>query len=489
MKTNKIQNIILFFLFIVILGFILFNTLEISDELWNFQSICKMSNGFKIYTEINVIITPIFFYLGNILFKIFGAKILVFRVYSIIIYSFLFFMIYKVIKNLNVKKGLMLIYLTLIFEFSFSIITTGANYNILAIALVFIGLNLYIIKRSNNLIQGILIFLIFFTKQNIGVIYATTIIIYELYLNKFSKKFIVDQFKKFIFFLIPSALMVLQMYINGNLFDFINYAFGGLIDFGKKNITFIAYGYYVLIPIIVIGLYIFIFLKRKSILKDIINDEKFDTLTLFFIFSMGMTLIIFPIINTAHFTMIMPFYLIFIIYTFHILIFENLFGEEKYSTNIKWMSIVIIFILVLRIIFDIITADSATIMQDKNSHFYGVYVKDTTINKSNEVENYILNQNKNGIDVIICSYDAAYIMIDLNQNHGVYDLLFNGNLGYNGEESIKEDILTRENTDFLIVTNEEDIFWQESLEIRKCIMDNLNYKGTISNYSIYSSNE
>ena len=42
-----------------------------------------------------------------------------------------------------------------------------------------------------------------------------------------------------------------------------------------------------------------------------------------------------------------------------------------------------------------------------------------------------------------------------------------------------------ENTEFLILTNEEDCYWQESLSIRNFIIDNLEKTGEILNYSIY----
>ena len=51
---------------------------------------------------------------------------------------------------------------------------------------ILIGINLYITKKSTNLKQGILIFLIFFTKQNTGIFYALSILIYELLNNKFT---------------------------------------------------------------------------------------------------------------------------------------------------------------------------------------------------------------------------------------------------------------------------------------------------------------
>lgn len=486
---NRFQNIVLVILIIFIAIFLVFiNRLEVADELWNFQNVCKMSNGFKIYVDANVIITPIFFYIANILFNIFGANMLVFRLYNILIYVLILIVCYRILKNLKVSKNFLIIYMAFIVEFIFSIMTAGANYNMLAMLFVLIGLNLYISKKSNNFLQGILIFLIFFTKQNLGVIYAITIIAYELYLNKLSKKFVLDQFKKFFFFLIPTTIIIGYMYLDGNLIGFLNYAFGGLLDFGNSNNVFIAYGYYSFIPFIVLGLYIFIAIKRKTIFKEVINNENFKNLTLLFIFSMGNTLIVYPIMNSAHFTMVMPIYIIFICYLFGILIFENLFSDEKYIEGIKWIVLAIIFIIILKIIFNICKTPEVTFIKDKNSSFFGVFVYNETLEKSEEIESYIKNKNKKGIDVIILSYDAAFPMINLKQSHGAYDLLFNGNLGYDGINKIKEDIQNRENTEFLIVTDEKDVFWQEPLEIREFIIENLDYSGQICNYSIYRTN-
>lgn len=494
MKKNKIQNIIqnliIYLLLLIVVLYVIFNPVGISDEIWNFQNILKMYNGLKIYSESNVIITPMFFYIGTILFKIFGNGILIFRIYSIIIFSCFFCLIYLILKNLKFKKTLIIIYLSLIFEFMFSIISVGANYNILAVIFVLIGLNLYIMKKSNNLIQGILIFLIFFTKQNIGAIYAITIISYELYLNKFSKEFIYNQLKKFLFFVIPLSFCIIYMWKNGNLNDCINYTIGGLLDFGTNNLVFSAYGYHVALTISVIMLYILIILKKDSIFKNVISKEKFEILTLLFIFSMGMTFIIFPIVNSAHYTMVVPFYLIFLFYLFNEILIEDILGDEKYGTNIKWIVILLFFIMILRIFTNIILwHNDVVFIKDKESKYYGTYIYKEDIEKFGNIKNYIIEKNSEGIDVIICSYEAARVMIDLEQSHGAYDLPFNGNFGYDGVNRMKKDILSKKNTEFLIFTDEKDMFWQESKEIRDCIINNLNYVGDIENYSIYSTEE
>ena len=162
---NKFQNIVLVILIIFIAIYIVFlNRLEVADELWNFQNVCKMSNGLKIYVDANVIITPIFFYIANILFNIFGANMLVFRLYNILIYILILIACYRILRNLKVSKNFLIIYMAFIVEFIFSIMTAGANYNMLAMLFVLIGLNLYISKKSNNFFFFFLIFLIFFIK-------------------------------------------------------------------------------------------------------------------------------------------------------------------------------------------------------------------------------------------------------------------------------------------------------------------------------------
>ena len=101
---KKKENIfILILIFISLTGISLCINLAANDELWNFQNIYKMYNGFQIYNDANVICTPLFFYLGNLLFNILGANFFVFRIYNIIIYLIYFFLIYKILRKLEIN--------------------------------------------------------------------------------------------------------------------------------------------------------------------------------------------------------------------------------------------------------------------------------------------------------------------------------------------------------------------------------------------------
>lgn len=110
------------------------NELIIGDEIWNFQNIMKIINGGKIYVDNNVIITPIFYFLGIPLIKVLGSNILGFRVYNVIIFCILIlssFYIFKLLKIDNLKS---ILYAFLIFLFVMPYISVGANYNVLAVS-------------------------------------------------------------------------------------------------------------------------------------------------------------------------------------------------------------------------------------------------------------------------------------------------------------------------------------------------------------------
>ena len=69
---NKNEKLFVFILILLAVSLVALNyNLELSanDELWNFSNILKMINGYTIYKDLNVIITPLFFY-GIILFNI-----------------------------------------------------------------------------------------------------------------------------------------------------------------------------------------------------------------------------------------------------------------------------------------------------------------------------------------------------------------------------------------------------------------------------------
>lgn len=487
-SINKIQNILLIiFTGFITISFVLITPMGCSDELWNFQNIHKMIRGLKIYNDANVIITPIFYYIGYIFVKIFGGKLLGFKIYNVVIYVIEFIFVDKILKKLNMLKVTRILTASSLIFFSYTLMISGANYNTLAIVFSLIGLYLYVLNKRSNFLQGIIIFLVFFTKQNIGVLYFIAGAIYELYRDGLSKKFIANQIKKGLVTILFSAILILQMFFSGNLYSFINYAFLGMFDFGKNNVTFTVDPFYGIFFIIIIVLYVFIRELKKKDFKLNNIDEFIENLTLLLIFSIVMSFIEYPIFNTAHLLTIFPFYLIFVLYFFDVLLIKELFEGEAVVNVVKWFAIMVLLVSVIRIILVMIFSfDGYTTINDFNSPFWMAKINTNVIEHSLELEKYITERNKENVDVMILSYEAAYTMINLNQSHGVYDLLFYGNLGYDGTNRIIEEIKSQKNCEYLIFIDEKDMFWQEPKEIREFIINNLEKKGEIGKYLIYT---
>lgn len=174
-KIKKHDNLILWIVVTIFSAVAIFGvSLRTGDELWNFANIYKMVNGYQIYKDTNVIITPIFFIIGEIAFKILGANYFVFRLLDTLIYSTMILIVYNILKQLKIRKSNALLYTLIIHYFMYTIVHGGANYNILAIMFVLLGI--YITLKYNNtkrfiILNGIIIYLIIFTKQNIGAYY------------------------------------------------------------------------------------------------------------------------------------------------------------------------------------------------------------------------------------------------------------------------------------------------------------------------------
>ena len=101
-KFLKILPIILFFCYFVL--FINVMPIEPYDELWNFHNILKMYNGGIIYVDSNVIITPLFFYIGQLFLKILGPTIVSFRIYHAVMSYIFLFVLFLILKELKVSK-------------------------------------------------------------------------------------------------------------------------------------------------------------------------------------------------------------------------------------------------------------------------------------------------------------------------------------------------------------------------------------------------
>lgn len=479
---RKRDNILIAFLIVVMVaGWCTNVKFGVGDELWNYQNICKMINGYKIYNDANVIITPLFFFIGQIVLKLFGTNIFIFRLYNIFIMSLGYFFIYLILKKLCNDRFRGFIYFLPIFTLTTTLCTCGANYNTLAMAFVFIGiyLNLKWIENSEtrNIIQASLMTLVLFTKQNIGVYYIFGIFVYEIIINKNLRNII----KQIIILSIETISILMLFYVFGIFKEFINYAILGIGEFARENMFTDIYGLIELIMwlLLCIGCFITILKINKIELKEKQN------LILLICIAFPMLLISYPINNTYHRSISRIILTLFLIYSTDILLLKHFFDNERIK---KFLNIITIVIVVICCIVSLvhfcryINYITNYSKFDNSHYFYGSVINEEQYDEYKIITNYIKNSNKS---VIILSNEAALYLVPLKISNGAFDLPFLGNMGIEGEEGMIEKINSLNNMEVLLLDDGKDLFWQESKKMNEFVKENFTYKGRIEDFLVY----
>lgn len=482
---KKHDNIfVIMLIFLSIFGITLNTSITNTDELWNFQNVYKMYNGFQIYKDANIIITPLFFLIGEILFKIFGANFLVFRFYNIFIMVNIYFFTYLILKELKISKKLAVIcIMSLIVYKKFGLTLIQANYNTMALMFCLIGIFINFKKYKNNVIyQAIILFLVFITKQNIGLYYGLGLLFYELVGTKKIIEKIKNLFTEILVFLIFFLILILHFYTNNNLYNFINYTVLGISEFAMENVI-IEYSS------LIAMLFIFFtdIILTMNFLKNYkfnIHEEEKKNLILLNCFSIPLVFIMFPIFNMAHYLIGIHVSLILFIYIAKIMLHRIDFKiNNKILQCIMFTECVIVIIIssVYFYFWNIIINDIDYKIY-KNSPFYGGIISIELENNINNVVKYIENEKEN---VIVLSSKAAFYMIPTGRSNGMMDLPFRGNLGKEGEKGLIEKIKNMKNVKILIDKNEDDMIYQESKLARQYIFENMEKIGEIEEFYIY----
>ena len=406
---DNIFAIILFFL--CIFGTILNVRITNGDELWDFQNTFKMYNGYKIYQDANVIVTPLFFEIGEKIFKILGANILSFRIYNIIIFVNLYFLTYVILKKIGIPKKISLIAVfAMILK---EMVLIQANYNIMALEIYLFGVYVYLCKfKCNNIIQGIILFLIFMTKQNIGIFYAIGLILCEILKEQDAKCKIKDIFIEIIFFLYLSMSFFMYLYYNNILYDFINYTVLGIGEFAKENIFIDIKSVILVVFFSVINIIMTLFFIKK---KGLNNKEK-NQLIILNCFSFPIIMVMIPIINYAHFLIGIYLAVILFIYLIFILV-----RECEIKVNRTIINCVITILILFKCLYSVYNfflwyeeISSVSYEFELEHPFYGGVCEKEMITNINVVTQYIKERTNK---VVILSNKAALYMVPLRQSN------------------------------------------------------------------------
>ena len=466
-------------IFIMSLGYSLYIKTLAGDELWNFQNVYKIYNGYKIYVDANVITTPVFHCIGALVFKIFGANFFVFRMYSLVIYTIFFVGIYKLFKCLKIDKKNSFFLLIIFFALQYDLVISSANYSSFAIMLLVFAV-LVVINRENIkhyvLIESILITLIFLTKQNIGVFYLIGLILYTI----LNKKELKNTIKIIGITGIFGILFVLILYFNNLLEGFISYAILGIKEFDKENKSVDLFMIFAIIVTTLNGL-LLISINSNDKFKKKEERKNINNIACFAYPLLGMT---YPIFNISHIKFALSIQYVLLFYILYLLVKGSKIEKNKIKKYI-------IFILEIFIIgYYSISSITYTIKYFRkisndeykyNEPYYGTIFNDETKEKIKDITEYMQSCDN---EVVCISTDAGLYMIPLKQNNKEFDMLLLGNLGKDGENGVIEKIKGFKDKK-IILMNKEKNSWQESDKIIEFVKNNFTKIGEIEDILIY----
>ena len=402
MKKKIFKYILMFFIFFFF--FLCFNLMfnEINlDEVWNYGFSYNIAEGLIPYKDFNMVITPLYPMFIALFLKI-NNSMLLFHAINALIPTSILFITYKLIKEKTFIILPLLIFPTNI---------TFPNYN-LFILLLFVLL-IYLEKnKKSDLLIGLVLSLIFLTKQSIGLF----LIPVSLYYLKDKKKI----FKRLITFIIPVIIFTIYLLVTNSFYAFIDLCILGLFDFGKENSSFNVFFYITILLLIIL-----LILMR--------NKKKIDYYYLLTFISICV-----PLFDLYHIQMYLIAYLI--------ILFMNTKSIFKPKLIGLTLFIGLLGVYIIKSNFNI------KYYPNKLNKFEYRYIENKNIESTNEVIKYM---NKYNNKVMFIGPSAYYYKIVANQKINNLDLINTGNFGYDGSNKLLDKVKELDNDYVFFVKKDE----------------------------------
>ncbi len=467
------------------------------DEVWNFNVGRCIANGLIPYKDISMVSTPLLGFLIAIPLKLFGQEMFYIRIFAIVLGLLCFVSIFKIFKNLEIKREVTHIFVLIVVALLSSFIY--AEYNLLSLFFILqiILLEIKYIKNKKwdrwiaDLIIGLLAGLIICSKQSVGIVISgITIIIPVLRIN--SRKGIYKGFRSFITrmigILIPVDILLFYLKQNGAYYDFLDYSIYGLKTFSNsisyKDFFLMSNELYkvfaIVAPLIVVAtIIVSIVLRFKNK-----NDKIASTIALY---SLGTFVMVYPIADRWHFSIAVVPSLILLVYVIKLLCNRSTrFKKMNLKYVLEFMNICTILIILFGTLsIEFIYRDhlGMTTKYDYQKHFRYISISAATNNSIKEINEFSAVKEKK---VYILDATAAVYMVPIDRYNKNYDMFLLGNLGAGGEDAIIEQIKS-EDALYLIIKDEENINWKNPSKVRSYIKENMEYVGEKSYFEIYQN--
>ena len=512
MKKEKIKAIskdFILFIFIAVMVFsiIAINPISNLDEIWNYNTARAIAQNLIPYKDISMITTPLLPMITALFLKLIANEVIVSRVLASVLWGGVLFSIFKILKLLIKEENTCLI-ITALFGLLFRDCYC-IDYNILSLmfSLIILYIELKNIDKphfENNktdFLIGILAGLTVCTKQSIGAILAIIVVGYKIIFVQNKKEFIEylkTAFKRIIGILIPMILVFIYLIATNSLQDFINYAVLGISTFSnkipyaqlmnndKKEIQILSR----IMPFILLAMAVLTIVLQNKKKKENIGNTDNKILTML-IYSLSTIIIMYPISDEIHFLIagtITFIGLAYILYLLGITIYNkiNLQSKKKiYKITSLMISIIAIAFIAVRGIENI----TEYIKQEKNEtieHYKNIQISEYLQERINEIDNFILEQEKENKKVYILDAEAAIYMIPINNYNKDYDMFLKGNIGKDDQEGQIQKIKQKETNEIILIRKRNlQSNWQTPTEVVNYVRENLEFMGEVSIYEVY----
>ena len=512
MKKEKIKEIskdFILFIFIAVMVFsiIAINPISNLDEIWNYNTARTITQNLIPYKDISMITTPLLPMITALFLKLIANEVIVSRVLASVLWGGVLFSIFKILELLIKEENTCLIItalLGLLFRDCYCI-----DYNILSLmfSLIILYIELKNIDKphfennKNDFLIGILAGLTVCTKQSIGAILAIIVVGYKIIFVQNKKEFIEylkTAFKRIIGILIPMILVCIYLIATNSLQDFINYAVLGISTFSnkipyaqlmnndKKEIQILSR----IMPFILLAMAVLTIMLQNKKKKENIGNTDNKILTIL-IYSLSTIIIMYPISDEIHFLIagtITFIGLAYILYLLGITIYNkiNLQSKKKiYKITSLMISIIAIAFIAVRGIENI----TEYTKQEKNEtieHYKNIQISKYLQERINEIDNFILEQEKENKKVYILDAEAAIYMIPINNYNKDYDMFLKGNIGKDGQEGQIQKIKQKETNEIILIRKRNlQSNWQTPTEVVNYVRENLEFMGEVSIYEVY----
>lgn len=381
MRLKKKDILILIIIFIYTGILITYSNAD-NDLIWNYGFSYNFANHLLMYKDYNMVITPLYPFLGGILMRILGNNFLIFNLYNTILSTILYYYLYKKYPHTFIPSIILISFIL------------RPSYNFLVLFLVLILLN---INEEKDFFIGFILGLLFLTKQSF-----ILLILPSIYLITKPKRL----FKRIGAFFLPCLFFLIYFVLTNTFLDFLNYTFLGLFSFSSKNSFFNLGTIFILSLIIYLFLY---YLKTKDIKV---------------LYLITYQIMAYPIFNTMHIILsIIPVIIYFL---------DKLVKKKKYNLNyLRYFNYFVSILLICPLLSIPLQYFNKDLVEGENALEYKDISRSYLVNKD-----LFLKEVPNLNNTYFLMYDAYIYKYLLNNPITSYDLLLNGNLGYNGEERV-----------------------------------------------------